>query len=158
MTSSGRFTINTPKVIHETFDDEVVIVNLGSGNYYSVNNVGADIWRLIERGVLMDDMIEGIGHLYEGSRGEIERAVDSLVDELQREGLIVPAPTTEPESTRGQRPSPDVESKAGRRPFEMPMLQKYTDMQELMLLDPIHEVDETGWPSTKPAASNEKTE
>jgi hypothetical protein len=26
------------------------------------------------------------------------------------------------------------------------MLQKFTDMQDLLLLDPIHEVDESGWP------------
>jgi hypothetical protein len=28
-------------------------------------------------------------------------------------------------------------------------LNKYTDMQDLLLLDPIHEVDAAGWPSTK---------
>jgi hypothetical protein len=28
-------------------------------------------------------------------------------------------------------------------------LQKFTDMQELLLLDPIHEVDERGWPHRK---------
>lgn len=32
MTSVMRFQINAPKVIHEAFDDEVVIVNLGNGN------------------------------------------------------------------------------------------------------------------------------
>ena len=26
-------------------------------------------------------------------------------------------------------------------------LGKYTDMQELLLLDPVHEVDEAGWPN-----------
>jgi len=29
-------------------------------------------------------------------------------------------------------------------------LQKYTDMEELLQLDPIHEVDKFGWPSAKP--------
>jgi hypothetical protein len=29
-----------------------------------------------------------------------------------------------------------------------PVLDKYTDMQELLLLDPIHEVDDAGWPHT----------
>jgi len=33
--------------------------------------------------------------------------------------------------------------------FEKPKLQKFTDMQDLLLLDPIHEVDEAGWPHTR---------
>jgi len=35
--------------------------------------------------------------------------------------------------------------------FAPPVLEVYTDMQDLLLLDPIHDVDETvGWPSPKP--------
>jgi hypothetical protein len=34
-------------------------------------------------------------------------------------------------------------------PFEMPKLSKYTDMEDLLALDPIHEVDEMGWPNAK---------
>jgi hypothetical protein len=35
--------------------------------------------------------------------------------------------------------------------FTQPVLEVYTDMQDLLLLDPIHEVDEeAGWPSPKP--------
>jgi hypothetical protein len=33
-----------------------------------------------------------------------------------------------------------------------PVLEKYTDMQELLLLDPIHDVEEAGWPKARPAA------
>jgi hypothetical protein len=29
------------------------------------------------------------------------------------------------------------------------VLERYTDMQELLLLDPIHDVDQTGWPRRK---------
>ena len=34
--------------------------------------------------------------------------------------------------------------------FETPVLEKYTDMAELLLLDPIHDVDATGWPHPAP--------
>jgi hypothetical protein len=37
----------------------------------------------------------------------------------------------------------------GKSPFEMPKLSKYTDMEDLLALDPIHEVDEMGWPNAK---------
>ena len=44
-----------------------------------------------------------------------------------------------------------MEAGASARPYEPPQLEKYTDMQDLVLLDPVHEVDATGWPHPKPA-------
>ena len=43
-----------------------------------------------------------------------------------------------------------IDSTGEKLPFEAPVLYTYTDMAELLLLDPIHDVDETGWP--KPAS------
>jgi len=31
-----------------------------------------------------------------------------------------------------------------------PIVEKYTDMQDLLMLDPIHDIDETGWPNKAP--------
>jgi hypothetical protein len=44
-----------------------------------------------------------------------------------------------PEGVPSGEPSP-------REPFAAPALNTFSDMQELLLLDPIHEVDEAGWP------------
>jgi hypothetical protein len=34
--------------------------------------------------------------------------------------------------------------------FEQPVLEKFTDMEDLLLLDPIHEVNlQSGWPNQK---------
>lgn len=41
--------VNTPQVVCETIDGEVVIVNLDKGIYYSLLKTGADIWSRIER-------------------------------------------------------------------------------------------------------------
>ena len=40
-------------------------------------------------------------------------------------------------------------------PFVPPTLEKYTDMQDLVLLDPVHEVDERGWPHAQAAAQSD---
>ena len=68
----------------------------------------------------------------------------SIVDELSRHELIVRrraangnAAAPSPPASNGGSASADVE----------PQLSSYTDMQELLLLDPIHEVDESGWPN-----------
>ena len=37
----------------------------------------------------------------------------------------------------------------GLPPFEPPTLSKYKDMQDMLLLDPVHDVEEAGWPEPK---------
>jgi hypothetical protein len=76
---------------------------------------------------------------FEGADAFAAPSVQELLDQMLREGLIVPG--------AGPAPSPSsVASPATKKAFEPPTLAVYTDMQELLLLDPIHDVDETGWP------------
>jgi hypothetical protein len=148
MLSAKRFRINRPKVIDEAFDDEVVIINFDTGSYYSLNGAGADIWGIIGASAALGEIVEAIAGRYEGSRPEIEDGVHRLIAELELENLIV----ADGERELGDRPegrahaAPPSEKSA----FQPPHLEKFTDMQELILLDPIHQVDETGWPNTKP--------
>jgi hypothetical protein len=45
-----------------------------------------------------------------------------------------------------------VVDRTGEVPFEPPILERFDDMQELLLLDPVHEVsDEEGWPARSEA-------
>jgi hypothetical protein len=150
MTSSVCFKVNSPNVIQETIDGEVIVVNLDNGNYYSLDNVGAGIWSLIESGAAVPEIVDRITQRYEGNHVDIENAVNQFVAELQRQALIVPDGAKEPEGIKG--PDRQVETGAGtKKPrFEVPTLYTYTDMQDLLLLDPIHEVDETGWPNINP--------
>ena len=165
MDLSVQFLINQPKVIQETFDDEVVIINLDSGNYYSLDKVGAELWGFIEQRATTGEMIETIARRYEGERQELEKAIAQFLSELEQEKII--AALTEPDTEAKPRitieseigeseisESETGESKTdratGKPQFEVPVLHKFTDMQELLLLEPIHEVDETGWPHPSP--------
>lgn len=155
MNSLMRFRINRPKVIHETIDDEVVMIHFDSGNYYSLDKVGTDIWGFIESGATLSEIVEATAHRYEGSHAVIENAVNQLMAEFQQEDLIVPDKTKELESIQGLEVRVEPGRETERPGFEAPILLKYADMQDLLLLDPIHEVDEAGWPSVKPDSANE---
>ncbi len=62
--------------------------------------------------------------------------------ELEREGLVVPLAA--PAATA------EVPALSNGHVFAPPELHKYTDFQELLLLDPIHEVDQSlGWPAPR---------
>jgi hypothetical protein len=133
--------------VYEIIDNEVIIIEFDSGNYYSLQHTGTDVWRLIERGAGPADIAAQLGGLYNGPPAVIAEAVDRLLGELREENLIVPDEAPVSSDAPFESPPP-----ANRPAFEPPALQKYTDMQELLILDPIHEVDEAGWP-TMPADS-----
>jgi hypothetical protein len=151
MDRSGHFRINTPKVIHETIDGETVIVNLDSGNYYSLDKVGADIWGYIIKNFPIHRIIETVASRYTGEREEIEKAVYQFVDEMQQENLISINEAQGDVSEAYVDPGDETEQMKERSIFASPVLNKYYDMQDLLLLDPIHEVDDTGWPNVKTA-------
>lgn len=150
MNSGTRFRINGPRIIHETIEEEVIIINLDNGNYYSLDKVGAYIWGFVESGATAGEIVKEIARRYEGSRAVIETAVDQLITELQQEDLIVPDKEKEPGSIKGLSMPIEAGPETVGLSFETPILHKYTDMQDLLLLDPIHEVDEAGWPTVKP--------
>jgi hypothetical protein len=151
MNIAMRFRTNTPKVILESFDDEVVIVNLDSGNYYSLDKVGADIWSLLERGASLHETVSAVEGIYDGEHDDIKTGVNRLVEELQAENLIL-SDTWESSAGSGDVLLTENGMQGEKTAFTPPVLSKYTDMQDLLLLDPIHEVDESGWPNSKPDA------
>jgi hypothetical protein len=149
MNSNGSYRINTPTVVHETIDGETIILNLDNGNYYSLDGVGADIWGLIESGVTVSHIVESIGDSYQGACMNIEGAINELVSELLKEKLIVPDKSNGSGKSGGSYTQAKTVSGGQGSDFQAPLLNKYSDMQDLLLLDPIHEVDEGGWPTAK---------
>ena len=153
MNSNQRFKINIPDIIHETIDNEVLIIEFNSGNYYSLKEVGAEIWAGLVKGANSCEIISEISKKYTGSQEDIIRCVTQLIGELIQEKIITPVPTNQTQDLN-QIGKVDFADKVENPAFSCPELQKYTDMQELLLLDPIHEVTESGWPSMKPDSAN----
>ena|ERR1035437_2665002 len=137
----GYFIVKKPDVVHETIDGETVIVNLENGVYYSLRNSGVDMWNLLEAGANLDELSEAMVGRFDGSPDVIRRAITELLVALQQEGLVKVS------STKLDDDQTDlIQPQSEKAKFEAPVLEKYSDMQELLLLDPIHEVDEEGWP------------
>jgi len=141
------FRVNAPQVIAENIDGEVVLVNLERGIYYSTDQVGADLWDLIEAGRSVGEMREATRARYDAEGGEIATAVSSFLSELEKEELIVVVASAQKEGKKLET-SP-AGSMMDRPRFRPPTLNKYTDMRDMLLLDPIHDVEESGWPVPK---------
>ena len=146
--NNQRFRVNTPTVTHETIDGEAVIINLDSGNYYSLVDAGSLIWALVDRGASASEVQDLLQQSFQGDATDIDRGVQELLAQLQQENLIVPVDGAAADLA-GVLPSSNGHEKPS---FNAPSLNKFSDMQELLLLDPIHDVDEAGWPKPVPEA------
>jgi hypothetical protein len=144
MGGSDFYKINSPGVVYESFDDEVVVINLESGNYYSFNLTGAKIWDLIIKGFNSHAIIKVLQSSYSDDQKTVESSVNAFLQDLLSNEILIHSDNPPPGVMENPNPEKTNEK---TQPFEPPLLQTYTDMQELLLLDPIHEVDETGWPS-----------
>ncbi len=86
---------------------------------------------------------ESVQAAYGGDPAAIRDALTAFTDELRNEKLVVEQPGEPPTTAVA---SPLVEPAE----FTPPVLEKYTDMQDLLLIDPIHEVNDAhGWPKMK---------
>jgi hypothetical protein len=134
--------VNDPQVISETVGGETIIVNLASGHYFNLQGTAVDVWEGVLRGESTESIAAGLAARYAAVNGEIEEAVGALLTEFTVADLITP------EEDDSQAPVAPVAAPAGRElpPFERPSFTTYTDMQDIILLDPVHEVDARGWP------------
>jgi hypothetical protein len=137
---SAQLTINLPHVVHETIDGETILIHLGTGTYYSLDGVGAEVWALLVAGASAVEVAVRMTTRYDADPALVGRTVGSLVDELIQEGLLAHAPPdSAPVAQRGETEG-EVEC----------LVRKYTDMQEFMLVDPLHDVEaDAGWPHVK---------
>jgi hypothetical protein len=140
------FRVNSPNVIHETIEGEVILIDLKTGTYYSLRDSGAAVWQAIGQGAGEDVIAAELQSRYNASEEEIRDAVRQLLAQLEGEGLIR---ADEGEADQAATPSA-MGNGSARLPFAAPVLEKHTDMQDLILLDPVHEVGAEGWPHPAP--------
>ena len=146
MSTATRFRVNTPKITHQTVDGEVVMINFDSGCYYSLNKSGAELWDLLTRSVPVESILQHLQARYPQDTSPVTEGTNQLLKQLQEEELICEAEDHVPVGEAVfNGPSPDA--------YETPTFQKYDDMQSLLLIDAIHEVDESGWPVADPATT-----
>lgn len=134
-----RFRIG-PEIVHEAVDGEVIAIDLDSGSYYSLAGSGPAIWSLLAGGAGEEEICAGLTARF-GAAETIAADVAGFLAQLRENGLVVDA-----DDGSGAVPPLDDDGAA----YEPPRFERYTDMKDYFLLDPIHEVDTAGWP--RPAA------
>jgi hypothetical protein len=137
-----RYFADVKSVSHDRLQDEVIIINVASGAYYSGSGAAADVWTLLTQGASLDEAACHLATVYDCPEATIRRDVETCAVFLVERGLLqtIDAPAPETGFTL---------TKSARAAWRAPEFDEYTDMWELIKLDPIHEVEEAGWPVRK---------
>jgi hypothetical protein len=121
------------RVAADLFEGEYIIANLDTGLYYSLQGFGIFLLNslpLMNPADAIDRGIEEFGDL----ESEIRDDLNSLWAELLAEEIIFQ------DESFCEASLAEIPEK-----YEKSVFQRYADMQDLLALDPIHEVDEEGW-------------
>ena len=126
-----RFKIASAEVTFESFEGEILIINLANGSYHSLRGAAVAAWPMILAGRTVSEVAAQWPN-----ETNAEAEIGAFVQKMVTAGLIV---------DRGDEAGASDEMVSVSE-YASPIVESYTDMQDLLMLDPIHEVDMTGWP------------
>lgn len=136
MDQNFYYRILDQKVAHEIIDGEAIVIHFDTGNYYSLGGISSQLWQWFAAGATRSQILDAFQELQGDQIERLDAFIDSLVKEEILEKNVAEA---------GRQPAAAIPTHA--LVFEAPKFSKYNDMQNLLLSDPIHDVDETGWPN-----------
>ncbi len=135
------YVANKQSVVFESFDDESVLINFNTGTYFSLRGTAPDVWRLLESPITIDGIARRIG----AEQLENLVAVEAMIRTLVNEDCILVHSVEHSDIADEALP--------GTCPglFTPPRVNVFHDLKELIIVDPVHEVDSTdGWPHRPP--------
>ena len=135
----SEFTINTSSVVFERLNGEVIIISNQNGKYYSLGYTASDIWYLIQTSVSSSLWLKNLADYYQEIPDSAEDEVKKFVDDLLSENLIKSS-----EAAFGELQLLLEDNPRGK--WSCPELLIFDDLQDLLLVDPIHDTGEEGWP------------
>ncbi|MES2682302.1 MAG: hypothetical protein V4650_02195 [Pseudomonadota bacterium] len=130
------FEMNKPTVAFQVMDGETVLINFDTGSYFSINEPGTRVVAALENRASLKQLL--------GDAAD-EAMLLEFLKCLLDEGVIRFAAGARDAATDPVTP---LRFASG----ETPALQSFSDLQDLLVLDPIHDVAASGWPNLPTAA------
>lgn len=83
-----KYQIPSTVFIQEV-DEEVILLDTLSQEYFSLNEVGKNILDLISENLTHEEIVEELSQAYEIDKSQIESDLSNFIKALQEKGLIV---------------------------------------------------------------------
>lgn len=86
--STNTTVVATPEQVSSDLAGESVILNLKTGMYFGLNEVGASVWNLLQQPRSVKDICDQILDQYEVESDQCEQDVLRLLNEMVESDLI----------------------------------------------------------------------
>ncbi len=148
--STTRWTVDEERVVAEILDDEVVVIDLVSGRYHATTGVGTTVWTAISApgGSRLADIVEAVRAAHSSVPADADATIEAFLRTISEAGLVAERAVTTDAGAEAA-----VSHPAARTPWAPPTLESHDDLQDLLLLDPVHDVSDLGWPHAGPPPS-----
>ena len=141
-------TTTVPLLISQQFDSEVVLANYQNGVYYNLDGSAAQIWLGLKANRTVEEIGSAIAAATSGDVTSITQQVQAFIDSMLAEGLVADGAADAPVETWAPVP-------AGA--FAAPEFQRFDNLRELLLMDPVHDAGEEGWPLRETQETTQET-
>lgn len=88
MVRHAAYTIDRKRIAWDEIDGELLIINVETGYYFSLDGVGSLIWRMLADGVDERHMVARVMSEYEVDESTARDDLHELVDALAAEELV----------------------------------------------------------------------
>jgi len=75
-------------VYAQEIDDEMVLLDMTSENYFGLDAVGRDIWQLLQEGKTLQEAQDALLEMYDVDLEILKKDFLDFVGELKRRGLV----------------------------------------------------------------------
>ncbi len=89
ITAADTFIVNSEKFISSGFGDEMMLMNLETGDYIGLNTVSADIWRQAEKQTTAQQIIDYLLQQYDVEETVCKTEVITVMQQMLEKGLLI---------------------------------------------------------------------
>lgn len=132
MDGTAHFRLQGPDILVDDVAGDVVVVNGQTGSSYTITGPGAAVWHLLLAGHAVEAVAVRVACGHDATAAQALVAITPFIAALEAEGLLRRAASDAPRS-----PVPRTVIDGVWGPLVAPMLQKYGDLRDLLLLEPI---------------------
>lgn len=130
------FAVDAASTAWEEFDGETVVIQFKKGTYSVLSGSGPQLFSMLHEPASVDAIARSVAEMTGGGFDEICREVGSFVEALVSKEIVVGAGT-----------GTGAPAVAFAGAFVAPGVETFEDLADMMLVDPVHEVDVAeGWP------------
>lgn len=138
--NDDAYSFNFKKFASEVFPDEIVVLDVIEGTYFSLGGAIPMVWPALIGGIPLLEIARVLGQTYKSPSDELQAPLQALVTLLSSEGILEPA-----SPAVAARPV-NLVARVGPSFPGFPV-EKHEGIQSLLTIDPIRDVDpKAGWP------------